>query len=76
MRLRTFAQHLLQRRRTTMLLQQVAKGFVRPLETEAMQHSDLKFPRRVHDLEEEIYGPGRSKHPKHARSDLERQRLA
>ena len=40
-------------------------GMNRRLDTEAMQRSDLKMPRRVHDLEEELYGPGRSKHPKH-----------
>jgi hypothetical protein len=39
-------------------------GINRRLDTEAMQRSDLKVPRRVHDLEEEVYGPGRSKHPK------------
>ena len=40
-------------------------GINRRLDTEAMQRTDLKFPRRVHDLEEEVYGTGRSKHPKH-----------
>ena len=40
-------------------------GTNRRLDTEAMQRSDLKLPRRVHDLEEETFGPGRSKHPKH-----------
>ena len=40
-------------------------GINRRLDTEAMQRTDLKLPRRVHDLEEEVYGAGRSKHPKH-----------
>jgi ribosomal protein L23 len=40
-------------------------GINRRLDTEAMQRSDLKLPKRVHDLEEETFGPGRSKHPRH-----------
>jgi len=40
-------------------------GINRRLDTETMQRTDLKLPRRVHDLEEEVYGAGRSKHPKH-----------
>ena len=40
-------------------------GTNRRLDTEAMQRTDLKLPRRMHDLEEEVYGAGRSKHPKH-----------
>ena len=40
-------------------------GTNRRLDTEAMQRTDLKLPRRVHELEEEVYGAGRSKHPKH-----------
>jgi len=40
-------------------------GINRRLDTEAMQRTDLKLPRRVHEVEEEVYGPGRSKHPKH-----------
>ena len=40
-------------------------GINRRLDTEAMQRSDLKLGRRVHELEEEVYGTGRSKHPKH-----------
>jgi hypothetical protein len=38
-------------------------GINRRLDTEAMQRTDLKLPRRVHELEEEPFG--RSKHPKH-----------
>ena len=40
-------------------------GTNRRLDTEAMWRTDLKLPRRVHDLEEEVYGIGSSKHPKH-----------
>jgi len=40
-------------------------GINQRLDTEAMHRSDLKLPRRVHDLEEEVFGPGGSKHPKH-----------
>jgi hypothetical protein len=40
-------------------------GVDRRLDAEAMRRNDLKLPRRVHDLEEEVYGRGRSKHPKH-----------
>ena len=40
-------------------------GTNRRLDTEAMQRTDLKLPRRVHDLEEKLFGAGRSKHPKH-----------
>ena len=42
-----------------------AAGINRRLDAEAIQRTDLKLPRRVHDLEEEVYGTGRSKHPKH-----------
>ena len=40
-------------------------GINQRLDTEAMQRTDLKIPRRVHDLEEEVFGTGASKHPKH-----------
>lgn len=40
-------------------------GTNRRLDAEALERTDLKMPRRVHDLEEEVYGTGRSKHPKH-----------
>ena len=40
-------------------------GINRRLDTEALQRTDLKLPRRVHELEEEVYGTGGSKHPKH-----------
>ena len=40
-------------------------GINRRLDAEAIQRTDLNPPRRVHDLEEEVYGTGRSKHPKH-----------
>ena len=40
-------------------------GTNRRLDSEAMQRSDLRLPRRVHDLEEEVFGEGGSKHPKH-----------
>jgi ribosomal protein L19E len=40
-------------------------GINRRLDTEAMHRTDLKIPRRVHELEESVYGPGNSKHPKH-----------
>jgi hypothetical protein len=40
-------------------------GIDRRLDAEAIQRTDLKLPRRVHDLEQEVYGAGRSKHPKH-----------
>lgn len=40
-------------------------GIDRRLDAEAMRRSELKLPRRVHDLEEKAYGRGRSKHPKH-----------
>jgi len=40
-------------------------GINRRLDTEAMQRTDLKLPRRMHEVEEEVYGAGRSKHPKH-----------
>ena len=35
------------------------------LDSEAMQRTDLKLPRRVSELEEEVYGAGKSQHPKH-----------
>jgi len=41
------------------------EGTNRRLDAEAMQRTDLKLPRRVHEVEEEVYGTGRSKHPKH-----------
>ena len=40
-------------------------GINQRLDTEAIQRTDLKVPRRVHDLEEEVFGEGGSKHPKH-----------
>jgi len=40
-------------------------GVDRRLDAEALRRNDLKVPRRVNDLEEEVYGRGRSKHPKH-----------
>jgi hypothetical protein len=40
-------------------------GTNRRLDAEAMQRTDLKIPRRLRDLEQEVYGPDRSKHPKH-----------
>jgi len=40
-------------------------GTNRRLDAEAMQRTDLKLPRRMHEVEEEVYGTGRSKHPKH-----------
>ena len=40
-------------------------GTNRRLDTEAMQRTDLKLPRRVHEIEEKLFGTGRSKHPKH-----------
>ena len=40
-------------------------GIDRRLDAEAIRRSELKLPRRVHDLEEEVHGRGRSKHPKH-----------
>ena len=33
------------------------------VDAEAMRRTDLKLPRRVHDLEEKLYGSGRSRHP-------------
>ena len=39
-------------------------GINRRLDTDAMQRTDLKLPRRVHELEEKVYGTGASKHPK------------
>ena len=41
------------------------EGTNRRLDDEAMQRTDLKLPPRVHDLEEKVYGVGKSKHPKH-----------
>jgi len=41
------------------------EGINRRLDTEAMQRTDLKLPRRMHEVEEKVYGTGRSKHPKH-----------
>jgi hypothetical protein len=35
------------------------------LDAEVMLRTDLKLPRRVHELDEEAFGTGRSKHPKH-----------
>jgi hypothetical protein len=40
-------------------------GVDRRLDAETMRRNDLKIRRRVHDLEEEVYGRGRSKHPRH-----------
>lgn len=39
-------------------------GTNRRLDTEALQRSDLKLPRRVHRLEEKVFGRGSSQHPK------------
>jgi hypothetical protein len=41
------------------------QGAQKILDAEALLRADLKLPRRVHDLEEHLYGPGKSKHPKH-----------
>jgi hypothetical protein len=46
-------------------LENKVAGIDRRLDTEAVRRSQLKLPRRVHDLEQEVYGRGRSKHPKH-----------
>ena len=35
------------------------------LDTEAMRRTDLKISRRLHDVEEKVYGVGGSKNPKH-----------
>lgn len=40
-------------------------GLYRMHEAEGMKVTDLKLPRRLHDLEEEVYGVGQAKHPKH-----------
>jgi hypothetical protein len=40
-------------------------GVYRRLDAEAIRPTEIKLPRRVHDLEEKVYGTGRSKHPKH-----------
>ena len=40
-------------------------GTNRRLDNEAMERTDLKLARRMHELEEETFGPGHSKHPKH-----------
>lgn len=39
-------------------------GTNRRLDTEAIQRSDLRLPRRVHRLEEKVFGRGGSQHPK------------
>ena len=35
------------------------------LDDDTLHRADLQIPRRVHALEEDVFGPGRSKHPKH-----------
>lgn len=40
-------------------------GMYRLDSEKAMQARELNIPRRVHNLEEHVYGPGGSKHPKH-----------
>jgi hypothetical protein len=40
-------------------------GLYRMHEAEGMKQHDLKLARRVHHLEEEVYGAGNSRHPKH-----------
>jgi hypothetical protein len=37
----------------------------RRLDAEAIRRTELRLPQRVHELEENVYGRGRSKHPKH-----------
>ena len=41
------------------------EGVQKTLDAEVTLRIDLKLPRRVHDLEEKVYGSGHSKHPKH-----------
>jgi hypothetical protein len=40
-------------------------GLYRMHEAEGLKEQDLKLARRVHDLEEKVYGAGNSRHPKH-----------
>jgi hypothetical protein len=40
-------------------------GLYRMHEAEGMKQQDLKLARRIHDLEEKLYGAGKSRHPKH-----------
>jgi hypothetical protein len=40
-------------------------GIQQSLDTERTHRTDLKIPRRLHDVEEHVYGTGGSKHPKH-----------
>lgn len=42
-----------------------ADGIQRSLDVERVHRTDLKIPRRLHDVEEQVYGVGGSKHPKH-----------
>src|SRR5271154_3262194 len=44
-------------------LQVKVDGVQSTIDAEAMQRGDLQLPRRVHDLEEKVFG--HSKHPKH-----------
>lgn len=46
-----------------------ASGIQRSLDAERMQRTDRKIPRRLHDVEEKVYGVGGSKHPKHIYSE-------
>jgi hypothetical protein len=46
-------------------LENKVAGIGRRLDTEAVRRSELKLPRRVHDLKENAYGRGRSTHSKH-----------
>jgi hypothetical protein len=39
------------------------EGIQRVVDAEAMQRTDLQLPRRVHELEEKVFG--NSNHPKH-----------
>ena len=41
-----------------------ASGIQRSLDDERLQRTDLKIPRRLHDVEEKVYGVGGSKHPR------------
>jgi len=40
-------------------------GIQQSLDTERQARTDLKIPRRLHNVEEKVYGVGRSKHPRH-----------
>ena len=41
------------------------EGVQKTLDDQTLRRADLQLPRRVHDLEEDVFGLGRSKHPKH-----------